>query len=235
MSAALDLPEPQKSRVILEIAEDLECLAAEYRAAGVEEDEAIARAQDRLLVSPEAVRALVRLHTSGPERFFSRLASHLQTGFNAFLFAAATLPLLLAGTLVVAGEVPHRLNAPLLWPLLLGGLAMLATAARSARVIRRRCRPLATARRAAFSLLPLAAIVGAIGLLGFFWKLYSVAQLLGSGRSDDLTALVSHLVAGASLLTLGLLVAIAGGFAHLLLVNRIARIERLECAALLGS
>lgn len=235
VSAALDLPEPLRSRVILEIAEDLESLAAEYRAAGMEEDEASARAQERLLVSPEAMRALVRLHTSGVERLISRLAAHLRTGFDALLFSAATLPFLLASALVVAGEFRDALADPLLWPLLFGALALLATAAGSVRAIRRRSRPPAAIRRVVFSLLPLAATIVAIGLFGFFWKVYAVTQRLGSGSPADLTPVVAHLVTGASMLAFGLLLAIAAGFAYVLLVNRVARIERLECAALFGN
>ena len=59
ISAELRLPEPARSRVLLEMAADLEALYLHFRERGLTDDEAVALAGERLLASPEAVDGLI--------------------------------------------------------------------------------------------------------------------------------------------------------------------------------
>ncbi|HUF75232.1 MAG TPA: hypothetical protein VMM35_03095, partial [Longimicrobiales bacterium] len=61
-AAALDLPQPDRARILEEIATDLEELRAELVLRGVPEGQAEARAVELLAPSDAAVRALVHVH-----------------------------------------------------------------------------------------------------------------------------------------------------------------------------
>src|SRR5690606_35990989 len=80
ISDELTLPEPAKSRVVLEMAADLVSLYEHHRARGRGEEEAAQLAEETILASPEALRHLVLLHTTGHARWLGWAAGRLRRG-----------------------------------------------------------------------------------------------------------------------------------------------------------
>lgn len=119
----LEVREPERSRILLELAGDLEDLYREYRGAGCADREARLRAETWLAPDPASVGRLRDLHTPLLGRLLSPLSdigrSRLETGALSLL------------TLVsIAGGLGALWVSPLVWPpgpamvaiLALGGL-----------------------------------------------------------------------------------------------------------------
>ncbi len=64
LNRRLDVPQPQKYRIIKEVADDLEDLYAYYIEQGVLPGEAEARAEEKLVADDETIRLLTRLNES---------------------------------------------------------------------------------------------------------------------------------------------------------------------------
>jgi hypothetical protein len=58
----LNLPQPTKSRILLEMAGDLEDLYNFYRGQGLDENEAVQKAEEKIDASYEALAELVEIH-----------------------------------------------------------------------------------------------------------------------------------------------------------------------------
>src|SRR5690606_35725403 len=100
----LRAPEPQRSRILLEMAQDLEALYGEYLARGYSEGESRARAEALLASSEEALEMLDGVHTSVAARLLRRLSApgargerRLLTLLGSFAVLAGSYPLFAAG------------------------------------------------------------------------------------------------------------------------------------------
>jgi len=115
-SRRLNLPQHIKTRVVLELAADLEDLFEHYSAQGLSEEDATARALEATALSDEAIARLVEVHTSPTGRLVERLAERTRTPWERLM-------LLLIALFVVIGIGREMLTAsffpgasPFLWP-----------------------------------------------------------------------------------------------------------------------
>ncbi|MBU1702242.1 MAG: hypothetical protein KJ970_09020 [Candidatus Eisenbacteria bacterium] len=114
----LDLPQPVKSRIILEIAADMEELHRHYRESGLSEREAEERVAGILNISDEALADLIEVHQSPIKRFLDRLSSQAQSRWEQ-----TTLIILLLFMGVTTGHIlltarPFADAGPMVWPVL---------------------------------------------------------------------------------------------------------------------
>jgi hypothetical protein len=237
ISSELAVPEPLKSRILLEMAADLESLYDHYRARGLDEDEAARRAEERLLASPEALRHLVGVHTTLYERLLSRAVGRLRWGFDLLLFAVGVVPMLALAVLVIAAQLHTVGGTPLIWPLLLlaAGVAVISLGKAYQLFIRRERSP-ARLHRGLPLLVLLGALGPAMGGLVFVLGSYQVATGLAMGVLPEpvhLTA-AAQVARDGTLCLLGLLLGFAAGLVWFVLVNRLAAMEQAESAALLA-
>jgi len=127
IDARLHLPQPARSRVILELAGDLEELYQHYRDRGLSESEAREAALADLDASDEVLTALSEVHASGIRRGMDRMMRQAEAPW-----ARALLLVVLAGVVVVtarAALTPRFMEdaGVFLWPIGLCLLAGLAT------------------------------------------------------------------------------------------------------------
>ena len=97
LSDRLDLPQPARSRVLIEVAADLADLEAVYAERGSTPEQAREQALERLDLSDEAIRELVRVHGSPLRRGLDRLGERGRRRWERLALAALLL-FLLAGT-----------------------------------------------------------------------------------------------------------------------------------------
>ena len=74
-AARLSVPQPAKSRILLEVAGDMEDLYTHYRERGLPEDRAVEETVNQLDLSDDALAELVALHTSRVRRFLDGLST----------------------------------------------------------------------------------------------------------------------------------------------------------------
>jgi hypothetical protein len=238
ISRELDLPEPTRARILLELASDLEGLVNHYRARGLGEEEAAQRAEAMLLIPPDALQQLIRVHTTGYQRWVSRAAGRLRWGFDLLLFVVGVLPMLLMAVIVIVAQLPAMGAVPLFWPLVAGALAVVTVAGVKAyELFVRRERSTRRLHRGLPALVFLGVLGPVLGMIAGLTGLYRLAMALGSSAlaGPALHAVNEQAGRDATLLVLGLLLAFCAGVVWFVLVNRIASIELAESAALLGT
>lgn len=91
LSEKLDLPQPDKSHILLEIASDLDDMYRFYREKGLGEEEAVKRAGEKLDLSDEALRELVEIHESGMRKLLGRISEQARSRWERVLLAMAVI------------------------------------------------------------------------------------------------------------------------------------------------
>lgn len=214
----LEAPEPERSRILAEMAADLEDLYAAYRERGADEEEARRRALEWLAPSPQAVESLRAVHTPWIERLLHRLGSsargRLEVGAVA-LFSLAAAGAGVAGVLRT-GILPGP--SPGVWAVAAaGGLGLGAAAARGYGLF---VRGAASSRDAARGLRDVLAAAAGAGLAG----LLSAGLRLTTGPTTGVPW--SEIAAASALSTLGLSAALVLALAWLVLRVRADAVSR---------
>ena len=228
VSRELDLPRRTRAALLLEMAADLEAVYEHHRGRGVSEEEAARRAETTVLGSSEVIRRLGRLHASPWQGWAEEVGARLSGGVDLVLVVLGLLPVL-----AVAGGASVWVLAsaptPLAWAILaLAALMTTLVVAESIRLLRGR--PAERVRLP--SLLVLAAMAPAVGLLGLVVGVQRAASGLGAAGPSQ-GALADTVARDGAALLAGLLVGIAGLLAWFLLVDREARRAAREVEALL--
>jgi hypothetical protein len=232
----VDLPQPARTRFLLEIAADLEDLYRAHRDAGASPEDSRRRAIETLDLSDDALRELAGVHASRLRRALDQLSvtgrgrveRALQGGALLLVLLGAGTPLLRGGLLADAG----RLAGPVLAIALVGAALFVRKA--WALWIAQDHAP----RRVRAGALPVLALAG-IGLLagaaGYGVDLFlTVARVT---RSPDLVLPLfgAWLLRGSALLVVSFLCALAGGLLWFVLEGKIARVEAAEMSLRLES
>ena len=221
LSDRLDLPQPARSRVLIEVAADLADLEAVYVQRGASPEEARARAVERLDLSDETIWELVRVHGSPLRRGLDRLG---ETGRRRWerLALVALLVFLLAGTRALLPSWGLLADAGRgLWIVALVAIPGILLAISKAYSLWGRDeydpRKLRTGLDAVLALGGLTAATG----LTLWWFGLRTAYL------------VDWLTGGSATVVLSFQLAILLGILWLLLAGRTARVERGEAEMLL--
>lgn len=230
----LDLPQPARSRVLLEVAADLAGLEAAYRERGLDPDAARTRALERIDLSDEAVRELVRVHGSPLRRALDRLG---ETGrrMGERIGLAALLAFLVLGTRALA-PTPGMLadSGPGLWLVAAVAIPGLLLAAAKAYVIwGRDAHDPRRLRRGLDALLLLAGLAAAAGLAGWWLGLRDVAVAAQEAPEAALGLGLGWLIAGSATVVVGIQAAVLLGLAWLALAGKVSRVEREEADLLM--
>jgi hypothetical protein len=235
IDSRLDLPQPARSRVLLEIAADLRDMYEHYRQQGLSAQEAHQRAVDHCDLSDEVLAELTRLHTSAWRRFMDRFSEQAQSRWERaltvlmLLFVAA-----IAGRVVVTFDVfatAHRwawaavavTSAAMVFAMIKIYLAFIKQDHESRRL-----------RAGLSSLLVAAGADLAIGAYGNWMGMYRAARRAEHDLAGFWLYVVEWLVEGASLMVVCFAAAIVCAMLWYVIANKVARIECAEAAALMG-
>jgi hypothetical protein len=231
----LDLPQPARSRVLLEIAADLRDTYDYYRGQGLSQEEARRYAVENCDLSDEVLADLTRLHTSAWRRFMDRFSEQAQTRLERVLVILTLLFIAaIAGRLVVSVDV-FSTARPWIWAALVLTVSAVSYA----------CQKLFLAyvkqdhdpRRLRAGLPSLLVAAGAdllIGAYGNWSAMYQAARR----TVDDVGGLwlyaTEWLLESASLQLICLTAAIVIAILWYVIANKVSRVEQAEAAALIG-
>lgn len=221
-----DLPHPARTRILLELAGDVEALSEELRRDGVSEAEAIARAEERVIPSGPALDALVGLHRPLYQRLTEPIPHSSLRRWEQGALLAATLGVLAGsvGFLVWAGLLVDP--SPFLWGVLALSAATVALAFRKGfqLFVRREPRSETLERELGLILGVSGAALLAAGA-GVVSGLWHLAAAMEAGAQDPAAHLMAWLRRDAVLLSVGLLTALTGGLAWFLLAQGAAAVR----------
>lgn len=200
---ALRLPVDRRTRVLLEVRQDLEDLYAAYCARGVAPWEARRRALEMLGLGDEAAASLTALHAPWWASLLDRFSALGSAGGERMLLGG------LAGLAVVIGCVALRASdvwraSPVVSASVIGALCVAAAwmGATWLRLVRRD-----GTGASAYATLPIAGLAvfsGATGLLGAVIELHELARVVERTGGWDARSAVVKLADASMLVTFGL-------------------------------
>lgn len=91
LSARLPIPEPARSRVLLEIATDMEDLFQHHQDRGASSEEAVRIVEEQFDLSDEVLRELVQLHSSPLQRSLDGISRQAQSRWERGVLALVAL------------------------------------------------------------------------------------------------------------------------------------------------
>lgn len=231
----LHAPDPARTRILLEMAADLEDSYQHHLEQGCDEAEALRRAEEAFGTSEETLQLLDRIHHPGfsspVERFFHQLGS---------IWAKILLVALLLFELLLAFRISSNRSffvhpSPFLWPIALLALAAIAfTAWKLKQILSRDGGDVRRLRTGLGTPLFLAGASLAVALLGFLFHLQRFFRLNAQGAPETLFMnFAGWMVSISSLMIVGMLTAILAGLVWFVLSGLVIHSEAQEMEALL--
>jgi len=216
------LPKATRSLILVEVASDLEELFNHYVQQGMSEEEAAARAEEKVDMSDEALAELVRIH-SVARSWTDRIARRPQPFWEQIAMALIVLFFFTAATLETDMRPLAHLNG-FFWPIL--GIMLLLVAFFVVQMTRLSDHPRPSQMRNSLATpLFLGAASLVVGFAGAGIELYGTLMRMVA-NPEHATPLFSRAALGSTAtLAFALLVALGAGVAWFVLAGRVARIE----------
>jgi hypothetical protein len=237
-ATSLDLPQPDRARILEEIAVDLEDLRAELVRRGVSPADAEARAVELLVPSDVAARALVEVHEPLYRSLARRFSPSVMRRWERLGLAAITVTAVAAVAVPLATSGVLRDPSPFLVPILALLAGMLAVAGRKAiQLFVEQDHTPELLRSGMVALLLASGLSVVAALAGLAFELYRLAVSL-EATPDRMAALAVTWILDTSVLVgAGLATALVGGICWFLLHQKIEAVERAHRseASVLGS
>ncbi len=233
----LQVAEPARTRILLEMASDLEDSYRHHLDQGCDENEAARRAEEAFGTSDESLDLLARLHRRRPGRVADRLSRQVGTWWSKTLMVALLLfEILLAVQIFSDGSFFFR-PSPFLWPI--AALAVAAFSFTVWKLVQIFSRSGVGARRLRTGLgMPLFFAGGSLAVtaLGFLFHLQRFFRLNADGAPETLFMnFAGWMISISSLMSIGLLTAILAGMVWFVLAGLVTRSEAREIETLLQS
>jgi hypothetical protein len=234
ISDGLDLPQPTRSRILLEMAGDLEDLYTHHRDQGLDEEQATRRAEEAFAASEEALKHLARIHEADGG-LTDRVVRQAGTWWEKTLLVTWLVAVILVAREVITEVHFFVIISPFVWPIVaLAVGAVLFTAWKLYGLFGKPPDP-RRLRSGLGSLLFLAAASLALSACGFFYHLRWYAfQTWGEAPETVFMMFANWTLAISSMMIIGLLTAVFAALAWLVLANLVARVENRQAEALLA-
>ncbi|MCB9516084.1 MAG: hypothetical protein H6693_07805 [Candidatus Latescibacteria bacterium] len=234
-SDRLNLPQPARSRVLLEIAGDLEDLHAHYLAEGLDDAAALRRLRTEYALSDDALADLAALHGGPLRRLLDGLSAQTRSLWErGLLLGLLAFAALAAGQLLLTRDF-FALRGPFLWPVLALALVAFALALRHGwRILTRGTRELRLLRRELNALPALAVAQLALGGLGAWLELGRGAWAGRVEPSQVGPRMADAFQAGVALAIVAQVCALLAGLAWFILERRVRAAEMHEALLLQG-
>lgn len=234
ISERLDLPQPDKSHILLEVASDLEDMYLFFREKGLGEEEAARRAEERLDLSDEALAELVEIHESGLRKLLGRISEQARSRWERVLLAMAVIVIAAySGRRILSAELYERASR-FVWPILLFALAALViTIWQIYKLYLKKDHDTRTLGVGLPWLIAPGAASLLTALIGVLYEFHRSAGIAVEEVDRSLVFLVECALRSSAMLMVGLVAAIAIGIVWFVLMNKVRSIEIAEAAWLI--
>ena len=232
INARLSLPQPTKSRILLEIAGDMEDLYQALRRQGLGRDEARGEAVARFELSNEALEDLIAVHTSRWRRFLDGLSEQGRGRLERVALGLLVVFLVATTGRQALGSAFFANATALSWPALLFGLGAILVGARKAWALwLEQDHDVRRLRQGMAPILVLAGLNFLIGFFGFWFEVQVIARRLGAGEPS--ADLVGWLTATSATVITAMTSALICCLIWHLLEQKVTRIQQAEVTCLL--
>ena len=228
------LPQPQKYRIIKELAADLEDTFSVYLRQGMGEDEAEAKALEKIAADDSVIEQLMEIHETPARKLLRRFSAKMRRRVEIILwiFLLSLFGMYVAGTLTgsesIAGSYFNWFTGVLIISMF--GIAV----SKFYGLFIKRDHTIRSIHRGLPLLIFFSYLAFITGTLGFFVEMQgSIETMMRSGAGGIDTALI-HLARCFSVISFGFASATAGAVVWLILTMKIMTIEDQEQAVLLS-
>ena len=233
LAAALDVPQPMRARIILELDTDLRDLEQTLLESGVSPEEAHQRSVTMLMPESEALAGLARCHRSMYLRLLDRFSDPVRHLFERVMFSIAVATLFVLGLVSLAELNLFSDPAPLVVPLLWISLVVIGVGLWKLFQLYVRMDHRLAQLRSGLTWLPLAAVSAIVlSLGGIAVDLYAVAGTM-TATDEPAATIISWLRRDMAAVSLGLIIASLSLSLWLWLSAGIARVAQAEAESLL--
>jgi hypothetical protein len=245
----LELPQPTKSRIILEIAADLNDTYQLYQSQGMSEDDALAKAKQKFDLDEHSLNELIYLHRSHFRRWFDHLSASAQTWWERLILICLFAFVLITGGITIMKIPLVEEASPFVWIILL--LLIVSAAVFLQKIYQiyiKKDHHLPNVKRGLPFLIFMSGITISFSMLGYYWQLYSFKEyghiletklvyLLHT--TDDsfpriFTLLIEWMIESSAFIMVGMFSTIVIALMWYFLMSKVSKIEEAEAAILLG-
>jgi hypothetical protein len=245
----LDLPQPTKSRIILEIAADLDDLYQLYLSRGLSEQEAAKKAEEKINLTDDALNELVEIHQSLIRKLLDKISAQAQSRWERVVFVLL-LFFIVAISIQGIFSIQFFVQASTwIYPVL--GIfltAILISIPKFYQLYVKKDHRVERLRTGLSLIFGLGVFNLIVGVMGYVMELYLAADnaLLfvnhlayiittqERGSHQTLTDITTWMIKSSSLIMFTLVATIVIAFICYMLMNKVWKIERAEAAVLLG-
>jgi hypothetical protein len=231
----LQIPEPARTRILLEMASDLEDSYQHYLGQGCDQDEAARRAEEVFGSSEEALQLLERVYHAGFGGVGERFTQQIGTLWSKVLMVALLAFEILLAYRILSDRTFFVYPSPFLWPIAALALAaFLFTIWKLVQIFSRLGTDWRRLRTGLGIPLFFAGATLAVTALGFLFHMQRFFRLNSEGAPETLFMnFAGWMVSISSMMTMGLLTATLAGLLWFVLSRLVARSEAREIEGLL--
>lgn len=230
----LAIPQPARSRVLLEIAADMEDLYRASIAEGLSEDEARRRTLEQFGPSEEAIRDLVEVHSTAVKRLLDGLSEQARSRWERGLLAVLVVfAVFVGGQPLTGGRLLSGMTV-LAWPVLIfAAIGFLIGTTRIYSLFIKKDHDMRRLRSGLSPLIALALVELLLGFAGAWVGLFlAVLRILDDIESSGIY-LFDWMLRSSATLCFSMIAAMLLALTWMVLVARVAAIEQAEAALLL--
>jgi hypothetical protein len=247
INAQLDLPQPEKARIMMEIASDIEDLYDIYISKNVTEAEAIRLVQEKFDMDEQALHELISIHDSVFRKWMDRLSSQAQTRLEKIMLISVCMMVIVFGSQAVFQNPFFIQSSPFSRPIMvLCCCGLVQSAAIAYRLFIRKNHKRETLRSGLRPLFIMTCTAPLMGILGYFIELYQFGPygvILGSKLlfvfktnnaefSRLLYLMTEWMLKSASMMMMCLFVTLVLATFLYILNNKVIAVEQAETACL---
>ncbi|MBN2090828.1 hypothetical protein JW964_14540 [candidate division KSB1 bacterium] len=248
ISDRLDLPQPTKSHIILEIAGDLDDLFEHYLARGLSREEAFQKTQEKFDLTDDALEELVEIHQSFLKRLFDKLSTQAQTWWERVMLLLVLLTVASIGGQSIITTQLFRQASPFVWPITgIFTIILSISLVKFYQLYIKKDHKISNLHRGLPTILLLGGVNLFLGIYGYIIELYTTNfTTTYSGAFDVITTVinsenepffraVTHVMQCAAMAMICTLVTIITGIIWYFLMKKIRKIEQAEVTHLFSN
>jgi hypothetical protein len=245
----LELPQPTKSRIILEISADLNDAYQTFQNQGMSEMEAIVAAKEKFSLDKQSLNELIQVHQSSFRRWFDHLSTTAQSWWERVILICLLTFIIISGGVTVMKVPIVEQASPFVWIIfILAILAFTVFLQKIYQIYIKKDHRLNSLKKG----VPFLLLISGISLLscmwGYYWQLYHFKEyghiletkmvyllvVTDSTFPMIFRELIDWMIESSAFVMIGMLAAILFAMMWYVLMIKISKIEEAEAAVLLG-
>ena len=245
----LDVPQPRKSRILLEIAADLEDAYAFFIEQGHTDDEATQLTQERFILDDSTIAELTSVHQPLMKKILDRFSLQVQNRWERIILVLTLLTVAAVSGQVMMTSTFFENSSPFVWPvwgISIAGLVLFFFKFYNLYILKNH--NIKTVRKGIHSMALLGLLSLLIGLTGYFYELLlnGIQTVLPGGSlitvvctvvdsPDRIINIHNCYIRTSTVMMASLFVFMFLGLLWYVLMNKAAKIEMAEAQSILST